>query len=73
MKRLSIIICTLYLMLLPFGLTACGTTEAKVTGIMAGIGTERITRLYMATRLKITKQLRKTIIFCRSVKVIFWA
>lgn len=27
-------------MLLPFGLTACGTTEAKVTGIMAGIGTE---------------------------------
>jgi len=41
MKRLSIIICTLYLMLLPFGLTACGTTEAKVTGIMAGIGTER--------------------------------
>ncbi len=41
MKRLSIIICTLCLMLLPFGLTACGTTEAKVTGIMAGIGTER--------------------------------
>lgn len=40
MKRLSIIICTLCLMLLPFGLTACGTTEAKVTGIMAGIGTE---------------------------------
>lgn len=41
MKRLSIIICTLCLMLLPFGLTACGTTEAKVTGIMAGIGTEQ--------------------------------
>lgn len=41
MKRLSIIICTLCLMLMPFGLTACGTTEAKVTGIMAGIGTER--------------------------------
>ena len=41
MKRLSIIICTLYLMLLPFGLTACGSDEAKVTGIMAGIGTER--------------------------------
>jgi len=38
MKRLSIIICTLYLMLLPFGLTACGTTEAKGKGIMAGGG-----------------------------------
>lgn len=41
MKRLSIIICMLCIILLPFGLTACGTTEAKVTGIMAGIGTER--------------------------------
>lgn len=28
-------------MLLSFSLTACGTTEAKVTGIMAGIGTEQ--------------------------------
>lgn len=41
MKRLSIIICTLCIMLLSLGLTACGTTEAKVTGIMAGIGTEQ--------------------------------
>ena len=41
MKRISIIICMLCIMLLPFSLTACGTTEAKVTGIMAGIGTER--------------------------------
>ena len=71
MKRLSIIICMLCIILLPFGLTACGSDEAKVTGIMAE--RNEITRLYMATRLKITKQLRKTIIFCRSVKVIFWA
>ena len=41
MKRLSIIICMLCIMLLPFSLTACGTTKAKVTGIMAGIGTEQ--------------------------------
>ena len=41
MKRLSIIICMLCIILLPFGLTACGSDEAKVTGIMAGIGTER--------------------------------
>lgn len=41
MKRISIIICMLCIMLLPLGLTACGITEAKVTGIMAGIGTEQ--------------------------------
>ncbi len=40
MKKIFTTLCLFCVMLLPFGLTACGTTEAKVTGIMAGIGTE---------------------------------
>ena len=41
MKKIFTTLCLFCVLLLPFGLTACGTTEAKVTGIMAGIGTER--------------------------------
>ena len=40
MKKIFTTLCLFCVLLLPFGLTACGTTEAKVTGIMAGIGTE---------------------------------
>lgn len=40
MIKIFTTLCLFCVMLLPFGLTACGTTEAKVTGIMAGIGTE---------------------------------
>lgn len=40
MKKIFTALCLFCVLLLPFGLTACGTTEAKVTGIMAGIGTE---------------------------------
>ena len=34
-------VCTILVILLSFGLTACGSTHAKVTGIMADIGTEQ--------------------------------
>lgn len=42
MKRFFIALCSVCVMLLSFGLTACGSTFAKVTGIMAGVGTEQI-------------------------------
>lgn len=41
MKKIFTALCLFCVMLLSFSLTACGTTEAKVTGIMAGIGTEQ--------------------------------
>ncbi len=41
MKKIFTALCLFCVLLLPFGLTACGTTRAKVTGIMAGIGTEQ--------------------------------
>ena len=41
MKKFSLLVCTIFGMLLSFGLTACGSTHAKVTGIMADIGTEQ--------------------------------
>lgn len=41
MKKVFIALCSVCVLLLSFGLTACGTDEAKVTGIAAGIGTEQ--------------------------------
>ena len=41
MKKFSLFVCAIFGILLPFGLTACGSTYAKVTGIMADIGTEQ--------------------------------
>lgn len=41
MKKLLFFICGLCITVLSFSLTACGTTYAKVTGIMTGIGTEQ--------------------------------
>lgn len=45
MKKLLFLICSLCITVLSFGLTACGSTFAQVTGIMAGIGTEQISPL----------------------------
>lgn len=42
MKKISLFACTIIAILPSFGLMACGSTYAKVTGIMAGIGTEQI-------------------------------
>lgn len=41
MKRLTVLACALCTMCLSFCLAACGSSFAKVTGIMAGIGTEQ--------------------------------
>lgn len=41
MKKIFTALCLFCVLLLPFSLTACGSTEAKVIGIMAGIGTEQ--------------------------------
>ena len=41
MKKISLLVCTILGILLSFGLTACGSTYAKVTGVMADIGTEQ--------------------------------
>ena len=41
MKKLLIFMCALCIIVLSFGLTARGTDYAKVTGIMAGVGTEQ--------------------------------
>ena len=41
MKKVFIALCSVCVLLLLFSLTACGSDESKVTGIMAGIGTEQ--------------------------------
>ena len=45
MKKIFIALCSVCVMLLSFCLTACGSTFAKVTGIIAGVGTEQISPL----------------------------
>ncbi len=40
MKKFFIFICALCIAVLSFGLTACGTTHAKVVGIMTGVVAE---------------------------------
>ncbi len=52
MRKPPFIVYTVFLILLSFGLMACGSTYAKVTGVMAGIGTEEMHALEYGNALR---------------------